>query len=70
MWAPVPRRHSLVLVGHVLCGDFGRPVWGPGGFAPYTVLPFVCPVIAFLLAWFGIGISKLTPEEIAEELQS
>ena len=47
----------------------GVPVWGPGGFAPYTVLPFVCPVIAFLLAWFGIGISKLTPEEIAEELQ-
>ena len=47
----------------------GVPVWGPGGFAPYTVLPFVCPIAAFLLAWFGIGISKLTPEEIAEELK-
>ena len=47
----------------------GVPVWGPEGFAPYTVLPFVCPIAAFLLAWFGIGISKLTPEEIAEELK-
>ena len=44
------------------------PVWGPGGFAPYTVLPFLCPVIAFLLAVFGIGISKLSPEEQAAEL--
>lgn len=47
----------------------GVPVWGPGGFAPYTVLPFVCPIVAFLLAWFGIGISKLTPAEMAEELE-
>lgn len=31
------------------------PVWGPGGFAPYTVLPFVCPAGAFLLAVLGIG---------------
>lgn len=47
----------------------GVPVWGEGGFAPYTVLPFLCPIIAFLLAFFGIGISKLSPAEIAEELQ-
>ena len=46
----------------------GVPVWGPGGFAPYTVLPFVCPIIAFILAWTGIGVSKLTAAEIAEEL--
>ena len=44
------------------------PVWGSGGFAPYSVLPFVCPVLAFLLALFGIGISKVSPEEQAEEL--
>ena len=47
----------------------GVPVWGSGGFAPYTVLPFLCPIIAFLLAWTGIGISKLSPEEMAEELK-
>ena len=47
----------------------GVPVWGSGGFAPYTVLPFLCPIIAFLLAWTGICISKLSPEEIAEELK-
>jgi len=44
------------------------PVWGAGGFAYYTVLPFVCPVFALLLAVFGIGISRLSPEEQAEEL--
>ena len=45
-------------------------MWGSGGFAPYTVLPFLCPIIAFLLAWTGIGISKLSPEEMAEELKA
>ena len=43
-------------------------VWGENGFAYYAVLPFVCPVIAFLLAVFGIGISHVTPEEAAAEL--
>ena len=45
------------------------PVWGSGGFVPYTVLPFVCPIVAFLLAVTGIGISKLSPEEQAEALR-
>lgn len=45
------------------------PVWGSGGFAPYTVLPFVCPIAAFLLALFGIGISPVSPEELALELE-
>ena len=45
------------------------PVWGPGGFAPYTVLPFVCPVVAFLLAVLGVGVSKLSPAGQAEALR-
>lgn len=44
------------------------PVWGAGGFAPYTVLPFVCPALAFLLALFGVGVSRVSPEEAAKEL--
>ena len=31
------------------------PVWGVGGYGAYTVLPFVCPVVAFVLAVFGVG---------------
>lgn len=29
--------------------------WGPGGYGFYTVLPFVCPIIALLLSVFNIG---------------
>lgn len=47
----------------------GVPIWGSGGFAPYTVLPFACPLIAFLLAWAGIGVSRPTEEEAAEALE-
>lgn len=32
------------------------PVWGAGGFAPFTFLPFLCPAIAFLLAVLGVGL--------------
>ena len=44
------------------------PVWGAEGSAPYSVLPFVCPAAALLLAVFGVGISRISPEEQAEEL--
>ena len=44
------------------------PVWGSGGFAPYTVLPFVCPLVALLLAIVGVGISRISPEEQAKAL--
>lgn len=44
------------------------PVWGPGGFAPYTVLPFVCPAAALVLAVFGVGTSRMSAEEQALEL--
>ena len=45
------------------------PVWGPGGFAPLTIFPYLCPVIALLLSVFGIGISPLTKEEQERELR-
>lgn len=45
------------------------PVWGAGGFALYTVLPFVCPIIALLLAIFGIGISPISIEEQRKEIE-
>ena len=45
------------------------PIWGEGGFAPYAVFPYVCPLIAFLLAWTGIGISRLSEEEASEALE-
>ena len=47
----------------------GVPIWGEGGFAPYAVFPYVCPLIAFLLAWTGIGISRLSDEEASEALE-
>ncbi len=47
----------------------GVAAWGAGGYAFYTILPFVCPLIAFLLAVFGIAVSKLTPQQIQEELK-
>lgn len=31
------------------------PVWGPGGYALYTILPFACPAIALALTCLGIG---------------
>lgn len=31
------------------------PTWGPGSYGAFTVLPFVCPIVAFLLAMFNIG---------------
>lgn len=40
------------------------PVWGVGGFAQYTVLPFVCPVVALLLAALGIGVSPISTEKV------
>lgn len=45
------------------------PVWGPGGFAPLTIFPYLCPLIALLLSVFGIGISPLTKEEQERELR-
>lgn len=46
----------------------GVAAWGAGGYAFYTIFPFACPIIAFILAVAGIGISKLSPEQVKEEL--
>ena len=45
------------------------PIWGSGGFAPFTIFPYLCPLIALLLAVFGVGISKLSGEEIEREME-
>lgn len=45
------------------------PIWGSGGFAPFTIFPYLCPLIALLLAIFGVGISKLSGEEIEREME-
>ena len=47
----------------------GVAAYGAGGYALYTVFPFVCPAVALILAILGIGLSKLTPEQIEEELK-
>lgn len=45
------------------------PAWGSGGFAPYTIFPYLCPLFALLLAISGVGISALTKEEQERELR-
>ena len=63
-WHLLLQYYSVVFFG----GTLDVPVWGAEGFAPYSVLPFVCPAAALLLAVFGVGISRISPEEQAEEL--
>lgn len=40
----------------------GVPTWGPGGYGAYTVLPFVCPIMALVLAAVGKGMMFLESE--------
>ena len=44
------------------------PIWGEGGYALWTVLPYTTLVVAILLAVTGIGMYKLTDEEAEAEL--
>lgn len=46
----------------------GIAAYGAGGYALYTVMPFICPLMAFILAIAGVGISKLNDQQIKEEL--
>ena len=43
-------------------------IWGSGGYALWTVLPYVTIVIAFILAFTGIGMYKLSDEEAEAKL--
>lgn len=54
--------------GAFYAATLGVAAFGPGGYAPYLVLSFCCPIIALILAATGIGVSKLTDEQIVEEL--
>lgn len=57
------------LSGAYYAGLFdGMPIWGSGGYALWTVLPYVTVIIAFVLAITGIGMYKLTDEEAEAQL--
>ena len=47
----------------------GIAAYGVGGYAPYVVFPYVCPLMALILAILGIGIYKIKPEDIDKELK-
>lgn len=46
----------------------GVAAYGAGGYIPYTVMWWACPLFALIWAITGIGINKLTDEQIKEEL--
>ena len=48
----------------------GVAAYGAGGYIPYTVMWWACPLFAMILAITGIGISKLSPDEIKAELET
>lgn len=48
----------------------GVAAYGAGGYIPYTVMWWACPLFAMIWAITGIGISKLSPDEIKAELET
>lgn len=46
----------------------GVAAYGAGGYIPYVVMWWACPLFALIWAATGIAVSKLSPEEIKEEL--
>ncbi len=52
------------LSGAYYAGLFdGMAIWGSGGYALWTVLPYTTVIIAFVLAFTGIGMYKMSDEE-------
>lgn len=45
------------------------PIWGEGGFALYTFLPFLCPIMAFLLSVLGVAMYPEPEEKIDAEIR-
>lgn len=41
---------------------FGIPVFGPEGYAVWTILPYLIPIFAIIYAFTGIGVYKLTDD--------
>ncbi|MDO5103783.1 MAG: Na+/H+ antiporter NhaC [Lautropia sp.] len=59
---------TSVLVPWNTCGVFAYSMLGVSAmeFAPYAVLNYSVPLIAILLAFLGVGVEYMTPEEAAE----
>ncbi len=47
----------------------GVQPYGAGGYWKYVPMPYLCPIIALILAATGIGMYPLTPEQQEEEMQ-
>ena len=57
------------LSGAYYAGLFDNmPIWGSGGYALWTVLPYVTIIVAFILAFTGIGMYKMSDEEAEAQL--
>jgi len=56
------------LSGAYYAGLFGLPIYGSGGYALWTVMPYITPFIAMLLAALGIGMYPMSEEERAAKL--
>ena len=59
---------TSVLVPWNTCGVFAASMLGVTAFeyAPYAIFNYAVPLIAILLAFLGIGVQYMTPEEVAE----
>src|SRR5699024_7245297 len=55
--------------GAFYIATLGVPIFGEGGYAKWTVLSYTTPIIAIILAFTGIGVYKLSKDEIKEELE-
>lgn len=57
------------LSGAYYAGLFDNmPIWGSGGYALWTVLPYVTIIFAILLAITGIGMFKMSDEEAEAQM--
>lgn len=56
------------LSGAYYAGLFSLPIYGSGGYAIWTVVPYVTPIIALILAATGLGMFPMTKEEQARKL--
>ena len=48
-------------------GTLEVSAWGTGGYGPWCVLPFICPLVAFLLSVLGVAMYP-DAEEMSEEI--
>lgn len=51
------------LSGAYYAGLFAVPIFGAGGYALWTVMPYVTPLVALVLAATGLGMYQMTEEE-------